>query len=43
MNGKGDRRRPSQVSQEEIRKNWERIFGKPEKEKEDNKDKKGAK
>ena len=30
MNGKGDRRRPSQVSQEQIRKNWEKAFGKKE-------------
>lgn len=33
MNGKGDKRRKKQVSQETWEKNWQRIFGKKNKEK----------
>lgn len=29
MSGKGDTRRPSQVSATEVARNWDRIFGKP--------------
>lgn len=32
-NGKGDKIRPSQVSQEEWEENWERVFGKNNKKK----------
>lgn len=27
MNGKGDTQRPKQVTEEELEKNWKRIFG----------------
>lgn len=27
MNGKGDTRRPQEVSEEEMEENWKRIFG----------------
>jgi hypothetical protein len=36
MNGKGDSRRPMQISHEEYEKRWEAIFGKKE-EKDDKK------
>jgi len=29
MNGKGSRRRPSQISRQTFASNWERTFGKP--------------
>jgi len=28
MSGKGDKRRPAKVSDEEFASNWERVFGK---------------
>lgn len=28
MNGKGDKQRPTQISDKEMEENWERIFGK---------------
>jgi len=31
MNGKGDKRRPQDISDEEMERRWEKVFGKKEK------------
>jgi hypothetical protein len=37
MNGKGDKKRPMQISSEEFDKNFNTIFGKPKEKKDANK------